>query len=340
MRRLTCPLVHAPIHRLIGALAGAGLCGAALAQAPPPSAFPGEAPDGPAAAILEFTASSTSIEPGDSVDLRWEVINAFALSITPGLGIVGTRGREALAPERTTTYTLEAIGSRGTVTAEVTVDVAGTSAAPTAASAEAARPVPRLADGKPDLSGLYIGGRDVRVVGEIELTAGAEAIQRRIEASDLGLGVECLPPGVPGATTMPFPLQIVHTPDVVAIMYEAYHLFRIVPIGRPQADYLAPAWMGHSVARWEGDTLVIDVAGFNDRTLIAGQAHTEGLRVEERYTRTRFDTIEYEAIVRDPAVFAEPVRYAGNLSLRPEWEIGEYLCTENNQDYDALLEPD
>lgn len=309
------------------------------AQAPPPSAFPGEAPAGPAAVVLTFTAEDAALDPGESTVLRWEVINAFVLSIQPDVGIVGTRGSETLAPDRTTTYTLEATGSGGTVTDTVTITVAGTEPRVSGSSAALAdKPVPRLEDGRPDLSGLYIGGRDVRVVGDIELTAAGEALRSARETSDLGQGADCLPPGVPGATTMPFPLQIVARPDVVVIMYEAYHLFRIIPVGRPHADYLAPAWMGHSVARWEGETLVVDVAGFNDRTQVAGHPHTQALDVEERYTRVAYDRIEYEAIVRDPDVFAEPVRYAGDLTLRPEWEIGEYICTENNQDYEALLE--
>ncbi len=179
----------------------------------------------------------------------------------------------------------------------------------------------------------------MRLVGEIRLKPGAEPF-RVVEATerDAGTGDDCLPPGVPAATTLPFPFQIVHTPDVLAIMYEAYHQFRIAPIGREHADYLAPAWMGHSVARWDGDTLVVDVRGFNDRTVIAGHRHTEALRVVERYRRTSLDTIEYSAEVEDPNVFAAPLRYAGTLTLHPEWEIGEYVCTENNQDYDELFE--
>jgi hypothetical protein len=136
---------------------------------------------------------------------------------------------------------------------------------------------------------------------------------------------------------MPFPLQIVHTPDVLAIMYEAYHLFRIVPIGREHAEYLPPAYMGHSVAHWDGDTLVVDVRGFNDKTVIAGYRHTEDLVVFELYHRTAYETIEYEAYVSDSNVFAAPLRFAGTLTLHPEWEIGEYVCTENNQDYEALF---
>ena len=98
--------------------------------------------------------------------------------------------------------------------------------------------------------------------------------------------------------------------------------------------------MGHSVARWDGDTLVVDVRGFNDRTVIAGYRHTEDLRVIEHYRRTAYDTIAYDAYVTDPNVFAEPLHYSGTLTLHPEWEIGEYVCAENNQDYDELFEAD
>ena len=96
--------------------------------------------------------------------------------------------------------------------------------------------------------------------------------------------------------------------------------------------------MGHSVAHWDGDTLVVDVRGFNDRTVVAGYRHTEDLRVSERYTRRSYDTIQYDAYITDPTVFAEPVHYSGTLTLHPEWEIGEYVCAENNQDYDELFE--
>jgi hypothetical protein len=71
--------------------------------------------------------------------------------------------------------------------------------------------------------------------------------------------------------------------------------------------------------------------------VIAGVKHTEDLHVVERYRRTAFETIAYEATVEDPNVFAAPVRYAGSLALHPEWEIGEYICAENNKDYKELL---
>jgi hypothetical protein len=315
----------------------------AAAQAPPPANFPGTPPPSPPVVIREFTVQPTIVEPGAAATLRWGAINAYSLSIEPAIGPVATRGSRRVTPSATTTYTLEATGANGTARRAITVVVSGSAPAPGTVSSTAQREpeeVPRLADGRPDLSGLFIAERDLRLRNTVALRPGAESFRVPPQAGDLGTGVSCLPPGVPQATMLPFPLQIVHRPDVLVILYEAYHQFRIVPIGREHAEYLAPAYMGHSVARWDGDTLVVEVRGFNDKTVIAGHRHTEDLRVIERYTRTAPDTIAYEASVTDPNVFAEALRYSGTLTLHPEWEIGEYVCTENDQDYEALFETD
>ena len=314
--------------------------GPVLGQAPPPANFPGTPPPAPPAIIRDLTAEPAAIDAGDSATLRWEALNAYSLTIEPGVGTVATRGTRQVSPGVTTTYRLTALGSGGPTSRTVTVTVEGTVPNPgtPAVAAPAARPLPRLADGKPDLSGLYIAERNLRLAEPVTLVSGAERFRVTAAERDDGSGADCLPPGVPAATMLPFPLQIVHTPEVLAILYEAYHQFRIVPVGREHSEYLAPAWMGHSVARWDGDTLVVDVRGFNDRTVIAGHSHTEKLRVTERYLRTAYETIEYEAVVEDPNVFAAPLRYAGTLTLHPEWEIGEYVCNENNQDYDELFE--
>jgi len=317
----------------------------ALAQAPPPTGFPGTPPPSPPAIIREFTVLPTVIERGASTTLHWEVLNAYSLTIDPSIGTVATRGSYLVTPSTTTTYALAATGAGGVTSQTITVVVTGTKPAPPPrtplpAPDPAREPlaVPRLADGKPDLSGLFIAERNLRLREPATLKPGAESFRVETREGDLGTGVTCLPPGVPAAAMLPFPLQIVQRPDVLVILYEAYHQFRIVPIGREHADYLAPAFMGHSVARWDGDTLVVDVRGFNDKTVVAGHRHTEDLWVTERYRRISFETIEYEALVDDPNVFAAPLRYAGTLTLHPEWEIGEYVCTENDQDYDALFD--
>ena len=322
-----------------------------FAQAPPPAGFPGVAPEAPPARIVSFTADRESIAAGESVTLRWEAINAYAIELDPGFGAVATRGTRAIEPGATTTYTLNVTGPAGVISESVTVRVSGAlsdtrgatsdtaaAAAGTAAGARTDDPsIPRLSSGRPDLSGVWLGGRDIRQVGQVVLGPGAESFRIPADATDLGQGALCLPPGVPAATSMPYPLQIVQRDDVVVILYEAYNLFRIVNVGVPHPEDLDPTWMGHSVASWDGDTLVIDVSAFNDKTRIAGHAHTEAMHVVERYTRTGLDTIRYEATVEDPNVFAEPLRYEGVLARHPEWEIGEYVCAENNKDYAELF---
>ena len=313
----------------------------AAGQAPPPAGFPGTPPQGPPVTIRTFSAEPVTTGGGadEYALLRWDVINAYSLSIEPDIGVVATRGTQRVTPHATTTYTLTASGTGGATTRSVTVTVRDTvPRVVDAAATQGPKAIPRLPDGKPDLSGIYSADRSIRLVSEVKLVPGAESFRVETSEGDLGAGVRCLPPGVPAATMMPFPLQIVHTPDVLAIMYEAYHLFRIAPIDREHAEYLPPAYMGHSVARWDGDTLVVDVRGFNDKTVIAGYRHTEDLIVFEQYTRTSYETIQYDAYVSDPNVFAESVRYSGTLTLHPEWEIGEYVCTENDQDYEELFE--
>jgi hypothetical protein len=116
----------------------------------------------------------------------------------------------------------------------------------------------------------------------------------------------CYLPGVPRATYMPFPFEIVQTPKTVAIIYEFAHASRAIPLdGSPHPDGLPDAWMGDSRGRWDGNTLVVDVKNFNDQTWFdhAGNFHSEDLHVIERYTLTDRDHIQYEATIEDPKVF-------------------------------------
>jgi hypothetical protein len=330
----------------IAAIAASLLAATAAGQAPPPQGFPGEAPPGPPARILSFTAEPAAVEAGSPTTLRWAVVNAYSLTIEPGVGTVATRGSVDVAPTATTTYTLTVTGTGGTKTESITIDVSGSGravagavpppAAPTGRDGDA---LPQLGDGKPDLSGVYLGGRDIHMIGEVRVRPGAESFRVPVSDQDLGQGADCLPPGVPAATMVPYPLQIVQKPDVVVILYEAYNIFRIVPVGRDQPEDLDPTWMGNSVAHWDGDTLVVDVRGFNDKTRVAGFRHTEAMHVVERYERLDSGAIHYTARVEDPNVFATPIEYAGDLVPHPEWEIGEYVCAENNKDYSELFSP-
>src|SRR5207249_3256501 len=125
----------------------------------------------------------------------------------------------------------------------------------------------------------------------------------------------CYLPGVPRATYMPFPFEIIQTPRTVAIAYEFTHALRSIPMdGSPHPDGLPDSWMGDSRGHWEGNTLVVDVKNLNDQTWFdrAGNFHSDALHVVERYTlfgsdqvgsdQAGADHIQYEATIEDPKV--------------------------------------
>src|SRR5690606_21949130 len=147
---------------------------------------------------MSFSADAESIQAGMPVTLRWEAINAYSLEIEPGVGRVATRGTRTVFPQTTTAYSLKVTGGAGTSERTIRVEVAGNVArGATAAEAAGTVPgsVPRLAAGTPDLSGVYLGGRDVRLAGDIRLVTGAERFRVPPNESDLGQGAACLPPG-------------------------------------------------------------------------------------------------------------------------------------------------
>jgi hypothetical protein len=143
---------------------------------------------------------------------------------------------------------------------------------------------------------------------------------------------DCFQPGVPRATYMPFPFEIVQTPKLIAINYEFAHASRLINMEKKSHNDELPAetWMGDPIGRWEGDTLVIDVNGFNDRTWFdqAGNFHSDALHVVERYTPTGPDHILYEATIEDPKVFTRPWKMSMPLYRRlgKNVKLLEYEC--------------
>ena len=130
---------------------------------------------------------------------------------------------------------------------------------------------------------------------------------------------KCYMPGVPRATYMPFPFQIVQTPQQILIAYEFANATREIHIGRkPEAP--AESWMGWSIGRWEGETLVVDVTDQIDRTWFdrAGNFHSDALHVVERYTPLSADHLMYEATIEDPKVFTRPWKMSMPLYRRVE----------------------
>jgi hypothetical protein len=223
-----------------------------------------------------------------------------------------------------------------------------------AASLGLAATIPRTADGKPNLSGVWQGG-GVSLYGEgpsarpappapvnpppkrepIPYQSWAEAKSKTFTPAD-DPTLRCLLPGVPRITSMPMPLEIVQTPKEIVIAYESFHAFRIIPVNDKlqHPNDLVPTWMGDSVARWDGDTLVVDVTGFNDKTWLSGTGsiHSEDLHVVERFQINSDDTITYTATVTDPKVLTKPWTTGALLRRPPNARVEEYECIENNQD--------
>jgi hypothetical protein len=237
--------------------------------------------------------------------------------------------------------------------------------------------VPRTADGKPDLTGVWQGGstqagsweeanRGVGVGGSgldpsaptvlssNDRPAGREgapyqswAAQKVLEAYNRrGIDdptAQCLPGGLPRTVMLGlFPQQFIQTPTQIVMLYEYMNVFRVIPFTATHPDDMIPSFMGNSIGRWEGDTLVVDVTGFNDKTWLAGTGtfHTDALHIVERYTRVNKDQIDYEVTMEDPNVFTKPWTLRSTLMLREGTRLQEMICAENNIDpdrYESLL---
>src|SRR5262249_16576550 len=149
----------------------------------------------------------------------------------------------------------------------------------------------------------------------------------RATADPLG---KCFIPGVPRANYLPFPFQIFQTPKYVIIAYEYDHASRTIALDGSKHLEDIDFWMGDSRGHWEGDSLVVEVADLNDQTWfdLAGNYHSEKLRVVERYTRTGPETLQYEAAIEDPKVFTKAWKISMPLSLHTEkgFQLYEYEC--------------
>jgi hypothetical protein len=333
-------------------LAGSGLAAQQPAQPPAgesPYRIAGRLP----VRIMSFDVQPKTIKPGEKVTLTWAAENPTTITIDP-IGRVAPRGVMTLTPPVTTTYTLSVTGpSNSADKRTVTVVVQGTTPNASASDASINRPkaVPRTADGHPDFSGVYGygaggGGRGAAPApaapGSLPATPtlkpGAEKYKVVRAADDTGQYSSCMPPGIPQVFFVPYYLQIVQAPKQIVIAHEYLNQFRIIPTdGRPHPPDPDPSWNGNAVAKWEGDTLVIDSIGYNDKTEINGYKHTESLHIVERISRPNVATLKYEATVEDPNVFAGPWLIQRTFPLLPEYDsLNEFVC-ENNRDYKPLF---
>jgi len=303
--------------------------------------------------ITSFQASPASIKPGESFVLSWATESGTP-SIDNGIGEVAQRGTIKVTPKATTTYTL----TMGAVTRAVTVTVAGTApVAPTAANAAGSRPIPRV-DGKPDFSGMYGftgmagfgrgGGTPApqpppspfaNLPAQPTLKAG---IKNTATPNPAGGTADCLPLPADTAFGVPYPFQIFQNKNYVILINEYPGTFRIIPIDAPHPADPDPTWMGDSVARWDGDTLVVDTVAYNGKHMIGGiQEPSESFHTIERLTRTSGTTVFYEIVYEDPEKATGQWRASRTFTqdLRPGvLKVMEFIC-ENNRDYLPLFGP-
>jgi len=142
----------------------------------------------------------------------------------------------------------------------------------------------------------------------------------------------CFPPGVPRIYLQPFPMEIIQQANRVLIIYEFDHLIRQVWMdGRAHLKDLPGTWMGDSIGKWEGDTLVVDTTGFNDKTWVdrAGHPHSEDLHVVERLKKTDAKTLQIDILMDDPMAYTKPWGGRLDYTLRSDWNISELICVDN-----------
>jgi hypothetical protein len=169
--------------------------------------------------------------------------------------------------------------------------------------------------------------------GQIPYKAEALAVKKANADNwiDRDPELKCYLPGLPRAMYMPYPFEITQSTNKIHMAYEFTSTARTIHLDKvegPPDD----AWMGHSVGRWDGDTLVVDVDHFNDRSWFdrAGNFHSEDLKLQERFTPQSADVIRYEVTITDPKVFSRPWRIAMPLYRRaePNMQLIEYRCIE------------
>lgn len=214
-----------------------------------------------------------------------------------------------------------------------------------------AGPAPHLPDGRPDLggNGAWFPGFN----GNIAETTwkGVKSADKHVDVPFLPWTLKtynervenrakddpearCLPVGVPRFMFDPYPFQIIQTASQVIFVFEGdNYLWRIVDIGNSHSKNLKPTWLGDAVGHYEGDTLVVDVTGFNGLAWLdqAGHATSDKLHLTERYTRTDSLTLKYEVTIDDPGAYAKPWTASNTVHWRPGMELMESICQEDEK---------
>jgi hypothetical protein len=200
---------------------------------------------------------------------------------------------------------------------------------------------PRTADGKPDLTGLWqwispdnaIGNVAGRKPGDLRPANIQPWAQTLVQQRAENFGIEnpryqCLPDG-PNYSTGQGMKRILQTPTMIVILQEDLTYRQIYMDGRALETDPNPTWMGYSVGHWEGDTLVVESNGYNDRTwLLGGYPHTEALRMTERFRRTDFGHLEIAVTFDDPRAYTKAWTLPLNARLAADTNMMEAVCNE------------
>jgi hypothetical protein len=204
------------------------------------------------------------------------------------------------------------------------------------------------ATGKPDVSGVWVtpGNRAVYALEE-QASVMQPAAKKKFDGAQHGPNAAldfsvdndpyvryCDPLGVPRILLANHPFKIVQAPGEMIILYERSRGFREIYMdGREHPKDLDPSWWGHSIGKWDGDTLVIDSVGFNDRTWVdyMGLPHSDALHVVERYRRAAPNTLQLDLTIDDPKDYATPWSATLKYSLK-SWDLGEDICTLSDEE--------
>jgi hypothetical protein len=231
-------------------------------------------------------------------------------------------------------------------------------------------PTPRLADGRPDLSGLWhaanpnrCGGGDGQFIqcgveiggsplaGNLGRDLPGGSLPYKPEIAKLVAArhaddsrddphVRCLPDNPPRAWTLPHLTKALHSPKLLALLYEVNAMYRQIFIdGRPFPADMNPTWNGYSVGHWEGDTLVVETRGFRDDLWIdtwGSPMSAEG-KMTERIRRPNFGTLEIELTVDDPKNYTRPFTVKLLQDLEPDTELVDEFCLENEKSYERMI---
>jgi len=220
-------------------------------------------------------------------------------------------------------------------------------------------PVSRTREGKPNLSGVWLPEPDpkgkpqgveqevfpryfVSITAdlkpeEVPFTAPAAAtFKKHVESQGRADPIaHCQPTGVPRIGTIPLPYKIVQMPQLIIILYEENTVFRQIFLdGRQLPNDPEPRYMGYSVGRWEGDTLIVDSTGFNDRSWLdgIGHPHSDQLHVIERFLRRDIGHLDVQVTIDDSKTYTKPLMYTQRQTLLPDDELFEHFCTDNEKD--------